>query len=96
MKKLLVLFVMTVVCMGSFAQVAKELPRSKPNVTVTDKGYVAISKGKTTGTATATGLTYTDSKGKVHPVYRSSNGNDYVLKTSAKTGKTYKLYMKSK
>lgn len=45
------------------------------------------------GTDQKTGKTFTDSKGIIYPVYKSSRGNLYYLKTS-KTGKEYKVYIK--
>ena len=41
-----------------------------------------------------TGSTYTDSKGVKYPVYKSVNGNLYIIRTSRKTGNTYKQYLK--
>lgn len=41
----------------------------------------------------ATGHTYTDSKGKVYPVYISQSGKLFVMRTSAK-GNVYKMYLK--
>ena len=95
MRNLIVTIVLLLVCVVAYPQVAPATGKasSKPNVTITDKGYVAIGKAKADS---ATALTYTDSKGKVFPVYRSSRGSDYVVKTSKKTGKTYRYYMKSK
>lgn len=39
-----------------------------------------------------TGRTFTDSKGKIWPVYKSKTGRIYALRTS-KTGKSYKQYL---
>jgi hypothetical protein len=39
------------------------------------------------------GKTFTDSKGIIYPVYKSSRGNLYYLKISAKTRKEYKVYI---
>lgn len=33
-------------------------------------------------------------KGKVYPVYQGSKGGYFILRTSAKTGKQYKQYIK--
>jgi hypothetical protein len=40
------------------------------------------------------GKTYTDSKGKKYPVYVSKTGKMFVLRTSAKSGKEYRQYLK--
>ena len=43
----------------------------------------------------ATGCEWKDSKGNVYPIYMSaSTGSCYIIKTSAKTGKEYKSYLK--
>lgn len=34
-----------------------------------------------------------DSKGKEYPIYISNSGSCYVIRTSSKTGKTYKQYL---
>ena len=41
-----------------------------------------------------TGKTFTDAKGKVYPVYKTGTGKLFVIKTSAKTGNEYKMYLK--
>ena len=52
--------------------------------------FITTPKAK----AVNTGKTFTDSKGKVYPVYRSARGKYYVIRTSRKTGKQYKQYLK--
>lgn len=47
-----------------------------------------------TNNAQQTDYTWKDSKGNVYPIYISSSGSCYVIKTSSKTGKEYKQYMK--
>lgn len=42
----------------------------------------------------ATGCTWVDSKGNQYPIFMSNSGSCYVIKTSAKTGKEYKSYLK--
>lgn len=42
-----------------------------------------------------TKFTWQDNKGKVYPVYMSSTGSCFVIKTSAKTGKDYRAYLGS-
>lgn len=54
-----------------------------------------FSSVKTTKTVTPNKTPYTwkDSKGKEYPIYISQSGSCYVIKTSAKTGNTYKQYL---
>ena len=64
-------------------------------VKTADGNYTAKT---TAGTKTATppkasGKTYTDSKGKVYPVYQGAKGGLYIIRVSAKTGKEYKYYL---
>lgn len=54
--------------------------------------YIAMRTLKDT-TLKATGHTYTDTKGKVYPVYISKNGKLFVIRTSSK-GNLYKQYLK--
>lgn len=48
---------------------------------------------KGTADTTATGKTFTDAKGSLYPVYKSSTGKLFVLRTS-KAGNVYKQYLK--
>ena len=41
-----------------------------------------------------TGFNYKDRKGNEYPIYVSTTGSCFVIKTSAKTGKEYRQYMK--
>ena len=60
------------------------------NVTRDSQGnYTAIADS-----AMTTPYTYTDKAGKVWPVYATSEGKHYILKTSAKSGKQYRYYLK--
>ena len=62
---------------------------SKPNaVRTADGNYRAINEEINTG------KTFTDSNGKVYPVFKTSSGKLYIKKVSAKTGKTYKSYLR--
>ena len=63
------------------------------NAKLVNGNYVSITKAKTDTTPKATGKTFTDSKGKVYPVYITSNDKLYVLRTS-KSGNQYKQYLK--
>jgi len=42
---------------------------------------------------TFTGYHYFDSKGVRYPIYISSKGKCFIIRTSLKTGKTYKQYL---
>ena len=44
---------------------------------------------------TTTPYTYTDNKGKVWPVFVTAKGAHYIQRTSAKTGKAYRQYLKT-
>lgn len=59
-----------------------------------DGNYMAISTAKTKDNGKTTGKTYTDSKGKVYPVFITAKGKLFVNKTSPKTNKNYKQYLK--
>ena len=58
--------------------------------------YVLVEKapGSKKSEAISTGKTFTDAKGKQHPVYKSKTGKLFIVKTSQKTGKTYNYYLK--
>jgi hypothetical protein len=59
-----------------------------------DGNYVAISTAKTKDNGKQTGKTYTDAKGKVYPVFITAKGKLFITRTSAKTGKDYRFYLK--
>ena len=54
-----------------------------------------FSSVKTIKTVTPdkTPYTWKDSKGKEYPIYISSTGSCFVIKTSSKTGKEYRQYL---
>lgn len=67
---------------------------AQQKVLVDNKGnYVVVHKVKDTASAIPSGKTFTDSKGKVWPVYLSVNGKPYLIRTSSK-GNVYKQYLK--
>ena len=84
MKNLIMAFVLILSCTGLKAQNVKQDAQGN---------YVAIHHAKDTVAVKTTGKTYTDSKGKVYPVYVSSHGKLFVKKISAK-GNEYKMYLK--
>ena len=55
--------------------------------------YIAAPREVKAERDTVTGLTYTDTKGVVHPVYVGGKGSHYVARVS-KTGKYYRQYLK--
>lgn len=55
------------------------------------KTYYSVQKPKKE--ATNTGKVYRDSKGNEYPIMKTDSAY-YVLRTSAKSGKTYKQYIK--
>lgn len=54
--------------------------------------YVAVQIAK--DSATATGKTYTDSKGNKYPVFISKNRKLFVQRVSKTTGNAYRQYLK--
>lgn len=56
--------------------------------------YIAVKTTKTdTANYKANGKTFTDTKGNVYPVFVSTKGKEFYLRTS-KTGIQYKAYIK--
>ena len=57
--------------------------------------YIQVaSKAKTKAKAIDTGKTYTTNKGEVFKVYKTEKDRLFIIRTSAKTGKTYNQYLK--
>lgn len=86
MKKLFILFVMifaftNVITAQSFER------QGNTFVSKSSKGSRAKSE------PTKTKFTWKDSKGNEYPVYISSTGSCFIIKTSAKTGKEYRNYL---
>ena len=88
MKTIIVFILMLVLALGAKAQ----------SYVREGKQFVAVNaaNNSSTGELKDTGFTYKDSKGKVYPIYISNSGSCFIIKTSAKTGKDYKSYMKPK
>lgn len=86
MKKLFILFVM----MFAFTTVVNAQSYERQGNTFVSKS----SKGsRAKAEPTKTKFTWRDSKGTEYPVYMSSTGSCFVIKTSAKTGKEYRNYL---
>lgn len=64
------------------------------NVKTDSKGnFIALSTGTRAKDSTATGKTYTDSKSKTWPVFKSASGKYFVPRNSKK-GNYYRMYLK--
>ena len=57
------------------------------------KNYYAASTAKAKQADKLTGSHFIDSKGNSYPVYESAKGKLYYKRVSAKTQKTYKVYI---
>lgn len=66
------------------------------NIRVDNNGnYIATTSiKKSNDSLISTGKTFTDAKGIVYPVYKSTNDKLFVIRTSKKTGNQYKMYLK--
>lgn len=63
---------------------------------VEGKTYSSVSSNNRTKTEPEkTDFIWTDRKGNEYPIYISSTGSCFVVKTSAKTGKEYRNYLKA-
>ena len=87
MKKLIII---AALIGASFTMNAQE---SKPEYKIEGNKVVRIEQPKQASKAVKTELT-TTIKGKVYPVFKSSRGAYYIERISAKSGKTYKQYLK--
>ena len=56
------------------------------------KEFSSVQKSSTS-TDKKSGYTWKDSKGKTYDIYVSASGACYIIRTSSKTGKTYKSYL---
>lgn len=86
MKKLFILFVM----MFAFTNVINAQSFERQGNTFVSK---ATKGSRAKSEPTKTKFTWKDSKGNEYPVYMSSTGSCFVIKTSAKTGKEYRNYL---
>jgi len=61
---------------------------------INSKGHYSISSDSSqTVKAVNTGKTFEDKKGVVYPIFKSGKGKFFIVRTSAKTGNTYKQYL---
>ena len=84
MKKLFILFIM----MFTFTTVVNAQSYERQGNT-----FVATKGSRAKSEPTKTKFTWKDSKGNEYPVYMSSTGSCFIIKTSAKTGKEYRNYL---
>lgn len=93
MKKLIIFLILIVSVIASsnlFAQNATI--SSTGEVQRSGNTFIASSKS-TKSNVKQTQYTWKDSKGNEYPIYISTSGSCYVIKTSKKTGKEYKSYL---
>ena len=55
--------------------------------------YQAVTHKKAITENQETGKTFTDTKGNVYPVFKSSAGKLYYIRTSKTSGNDYKVYL---
>jgi len=55
--------------------------------------YQAVTHKKAASEQSNTGKTFTDTKGNVYPVFKSSAGKLYYIRTSKTSGNDYKVYL---
>ena len=74
---------------------AQDTPKVKAGITLAaDGNYIqAARSGRSADKGTATGKTFTTSKGDKYPVMVSKKGRLFVVRTSKKSGKEYKQYL---
>ncbi len=70
----------------SFSATAQNIKRDN------NGNFYSISKPKKPDVKT--NFIFTDSKGVKYPVYQNDKGTYFVIRTSKKTGKTYKVSLK--
>jgi hypothetical protein len=56
--------------------------------------FTAVQKEKIKSDSTATGKTFTTSKGEVFAVYKSAQDKLFINRVSKKSGKAYRQYIK--
>lgn len=78
----------------TFIALALSLSTQAQNVKQDSNGnYIAIKQHKEAQQPVPTGHTYTDSKGITYPVYSTTAGKLFIIRTS-KAGNQYKQYLK--
>lgn len=85
MKNILAILILCLIASFASAQTVK-----------TDQAgnYTQVKKETLKTEPKDTGKTFTDLKGNTYPVYESKNGKLFYVRTSAKTGNKYNVYIK--
>jgi len=60
---------------------------------INSKGHYSINSDSSAVKAVNTGKTFEDKKGVLYPIFKSGKGKYFIIRTSAKTGNTYKQYL---
>lgn len=60
---------------------------------INSKGHYSIGSDTSVVKAVNTGKTFEDKKGTIYPIFKSGKGKFFIVRTSAKTGNTYKQYI---
>ncbi|AGO47917.1 hypothetical protein Phi40:1_gp052 [Cellulophaga phage phi40:1] len=89
-KRLSLILVLTLVFVTIVASAQES---TEPTYVVQGDKIVKVGGGKSASEATKTKYTM-DVKGVEYPVYKSTRGSYYILRTSKKSGKEYKQYIK--
>ena len=90
MKKVILLSFALLICGAAMSQ-------SKVNVKRDAQGnYVSVSKPKKAVSDSVLTASYIDKDKVKHKIYVGSRGGKYILRTSKKSGKQYKYYLKEK
>lgn len=84
MKKLL--FILCLILLGGITVKAQEVVRN-------GNTFTEVSKKKQKEALMPTPYTYVASDGTKYPIYRSSKGKYFIIRTSKKTGKEYRQYL---
>ena len=84
------MFMLMLGCVSMNAQTAT------PNYTVSGNTYTQVSHrgNRTSAEPEKTQFVWTDTKGKQYPIYISATGSCFIIKTSTRTGKEYRNYLK--
>lgn len=56
--------------------------------------FISLSTKGSKQEPVKTKFTWQDNTGKTYPIYMSSTGSCFIMKTSSKTGKEYRYYLK--
>ena len=88
-RRLLVLLLITICC-GMVANADGDKSYKCEGNTYSSTGRVNTNSSA----PISTGFEWTDSKGNKYPIYISASGSCYIIKTSSKTSKEYKQYLK--